>query len=182
MARRGPATVSAAAIGLALLLPAVPAAAHGDLHGTDPEPGSTLTKPPRSVSVTLTEAAGPGSTLKVSDGCTGSAGGRVELDGSRLVVKVPDGHPGDWVMRYRAVSRVDGHVTRGSVHFTVRGKRDCPGPDREEVETEIGGGEDTRVANPNPPDVGGGFPVVPVAIGSGVLVALAFLLRRVTAR
>ena len=174
--------VSAAGVlAAALILTAGPAAAHGDLHGTDPEPGSTLSKPPRSVSVTLTEPPGPGSTLKVSDGCSPDAGGPVELAGSRLVAGIPNGNPGDWVMRYRAVSSVDGHVTRGSVHFTVKGKTDCAKPTDEDDDTQIGGGEDTRVANPDPPDAGGGFPVVPVVIGSVVLVGLALVLRRATA-
>ena len=169
-------------VGLCLLVVAGPASAHGDLHGTDPEPGSTLGKAPRSVSVTLTEAPGPGSILKVSDGCSDDAGEKVSLEGSKLVAQVPDGQPGDWVLRYRAVSSVDGHVTRGSVHFVVRGKKDCSEPDPEETDTQIGGGTDTRVANPDPPGDGSGFPVVPVAIGSAVLVGLALVLRRASAR
>lgn len=157
------------------------ATAHGDLHGTDPDPGATLRKAPGTVSVTLTEAPGPGSTLKVADGCTKDAGEEPSIKGSELVSRVPAGQPGDWVLRYRAVSSVDGHVTNGSIHFTVRGRKDCS-ERAPEGTVELGGGEDTQVANPDPPDEGGGFPIVSMAIGTIVLVGLAMVLRRASAR
>jgi methionine-rich copper-binding protein CopC len=154
---------------------------HGDYSSSDPPEGERVKKVPGRVSLTLTEPPGAGSTLKVVDGCRRNVAQTVSRSGSDLEARVANGEPGHWMMKYRAVSSVDGHLTRGAVHFSVAGKRDCsrepsdPSPD-----DQIDGGADTRVANEDPPDEGG-FPIVGLAIGTVVLVGLALMIRRSTA-
>ena len=166
-------------IGAVLALSAGPAGAHGELQGTDPAKGASLGSVPDDVSLTLTEAPGPGSTLEVTDGCERAVAGRVSRDGSDLQASVKGGEPGRWSMTYRAVSSVDGHVTKGKVRFKVTGERDCSEPQSAETDVEIGGGEDTQVANEDRSE-GGGFPLIQLALGTVVLVGIALLLRAST--
>ena len=167
------------AVGALFALSAGPAGAHGDLQGTDPVGGASLGSAPNDVSLTLTEAPGPGSTLEIADGCKRAVAGRVSRDGSDLQARVKQGEPGRWSMTYRAVSSVDGHVTKGTVRFKVTGTKDCSESEPAETDVEIGGGEDTQVANEDQSD-GSGFPVIQLAVGTVVLVGIALLLRAST--
>ena len=155
-----------------------PASAHGDLRGSNPEDGAAVGSVPGSISVTLTEAPGPGSVLKASDGCGRKVRGSVKTQGSDLVLSVASGQPGKWKASYRAISSVDGHLTKGELAFSVKGKKDCTPGGNDEDDTKVAGGKDTRVDDPNPDEDGGGFPVVPFAIGTAVVIVLALVVRR----
>ena len=163
-----------------LLILSIPghAWAHGDLRGTDPEDGSRLQKPPRTVALTLTEAPARGSVLTVKDGCRRKAPGEVFIDGNDLAYSVSGGEPGAWRATYRAISAEDGHLTQGGISFTVAGKKDCSKEPDDSPTDQIGGGAETRVNAPDQGDEGSSFPIVPFAIGTLVVVAAAFLLRR----
>lgn len=122
----------------------------------------------------LTEPPGPGSTMTVVDGCKRNVATRVKRSGSALVAVVKKAEPGRWHARFRGVSSVDGHTTRGGVRFVVRGKRDCTN----EPETQVGGGARTQIEAEAPE--GEGFPIVPIAVGSLILVGGALVLRRLS--
>jgi methionine-rich copper-binding protein CopC len=156
------------------------ASAHGVMRSSDPAAGSSVGRVPRNLMITLTEAAGPGTTLRVNDGCDRNVAEQVRREGEVLDVGIGEAEPGRWKVRFRVVSAVDGHATRGGFAFRVRGKAECSHDEKSDDngDTQIGGGEDTQIT-PDPGDEGG-FPVVPFAIGSVVIVGLALLLRRLS--
>lgn len=152
-----------------------PAWGHGDLQGSDPEDGSRLKRPPRAITLTLTEAPARGSVMTVRDGCGRKVPGKVFVKEADLGYSVSGGDPGSWHASYRAISAEDGHLTQGGISFTVAGKKECskePSP-----ADQIGGGADTRVSAP-PGDDESSFPIVPFAIGTVVVVGASLLLRR----
>lgn len=162
----------------ALLCLASAAQAHGDLQSSDPAAGAEVQKTPRSISLTLTEPPGPGTTVRVVDGCRRNVAAAVKRSGSVVDVELADPQPGKWTVRYRSVSSVDGHAVKGSYRFAVKGQRgSCTR--KSSVEDEVAGGEDTRIEPEDVEDTGS-FPVIPFAIGSVVVIALAFILRRAT--
>ena len=161
----------------ALLLAPVAARAHGDLESSKPPGGSTVGRVPGRVVLRLTEPPGPGSTMTVVDGCKRNVATRVVRSGSALIASVKKAEPGRWHARFRGVSSVDGHTTRGGVRFAVGGKRDCS--KKTEDRLEIGGGDDTQI-EAEAPDDQGGLPIVPIAVGSLILVGIALVLRRLS--
>ena len=156
-----------------VLLPVAPAAGHGEIQGTNPKQGSRVAEVPRRLAVTLTEAPGPGSQIRAVDGCKRKVRGTVAQEGNDLVLAVTGGEPGRWTVSYRAISSVDGHLTKDRFAFAVAGRKDCS-----EDDTEIGGGKDTRVASPDGGDDGSSFPLVPFGIATVVVIVLALVLRR----
>lgn len=161
---------------VALLALAGPAHAHGDLQATDPGLDAKVAKAPDSVAITFTEAPTAQAVLKVRDGCKRDVTQGIEVTDATATVRVALGQPGRWEVSYRVISALDGHETKGSYGFTVAGRRDCT-PDKP---TPGPGAEETLAA---PTDdagepSGSGAPVVPIAIGAVVLIALAFLVRR----
>ena len=165
-------------VALLLGLPAVAAWAHGDIESAHPAQGSKMAQPPREVSVHLAEPPAQGSTLVVTDGCKEEVGGEPQIDGEMFTVPIDEGRPGRWNVKVRSISSVDGHLVRESFSFTVRGKKDCsseksPGEDDDpDDEVELG--------DPQPPleNDETSFPIVPFALGTVVLIALAIALRR----
>lgn len=167
---------------LVLALPVSPAAAHGDLQGTFPEKGSKLNRPPVHLIINFTEPPSKQSVVSVEDGCSDEVVDEVEFQGNAGHVYLSGGEAGKWKVSYEVVSAVDGHKTDGSYSLTVTGKPDCS-PDKG------GDGGDKEKTGPGPQvgaddDPGGSlgdessFPVVPVALGSAGLVALALVARR----
>jgi len=107
---------------LAVTAPA--AGAHALLRGSDPPAGTSLERPPRAVRLTFTEAPDPAlSSVQVLDmgGRAVQAGRAVLVPGRPLEFQAPVGELGDgtYTVSWRVVSRVDGHVTRGSFAFGV---------------------------------------------------------------
>lgn len=157
---------------------ALPAWGHGELQGTDPEADSVVKKAPRAVSITLTEAPGPGTQARVADGCNRNIVTDLSRSGETVKLALRKGRPGTWDVRYRAVSAVDGHTSMGTFSFKVTGPKDCSRD--KEPKAQIDGGDDTIIQADD--EQGGGFPIVPFALGSLVIVGLALVLRRAQTR
>lgn len=99
------------------------------------------------------------------DGCNRLVPVAVSVVRSRIVLALEGGEPGDWTVRYRAVSSVDGHQTGGRFQFTVEGPRSCGDP---EPEDEIAAQDNPGIIeNPDPP--GGGPSAWPWFLVAGAL-------------
>jgi methionine-rich copper-binding protein CopC len=174
----------AATLAVVMLWPAA-ALGHGDTATTDPEDGATLKRAPKSVSVTLTEAPAEGAEFVVTDGCGRKVSGDPTIDGDVLSAATSGGESGKWKARFRVVSAVDGHLTKDEFRFTVAGKKDCSKDEPKPSNNDRGnnGGEgnsnnsDPTSANDTGDEEGSSFPVVPVAAGTGLLVAVALFIR-----
>ena len=156
----------------------LPAWGHGEFESSTPAADSTVKKAPRVISVTLSEAPGPGTTIRVIDGCKKNVVTNVRTSGEVAKAALREGQPGNWQVRFRAVSAVDGHTTGDEFDFKVKGRPNCS-PKKTQRTPEVAGGEGTRIKNPNPPDESG-FPIVPFAIGSVALVVVALMIRKST--
>lgn len=110
---------------LACLLAAVmasPAAAHAVLQASSPTHGAVLDTPPSEVVLTFTEPVHPqASSAQVVDasGHVVSEGFEVTSDGRTVKVKVGRLARGTYTVRWRVLSRLDGHVTEGLASFGV---------------------------------------------------------------
>src|SRR6266508_5594405 len=107
-----------------LVVTAAGAGAHALVRGSDPPAGASLERPPRMVLLAFTEAPDPTlSSIQVLDtsGRAGQAGRATAVPGRPLQLKAPLGElaEGTYTVSWRAVSRVDGHVTRGAFGFGV---------------------------------------------------------------
>ncbi|HET7481429.1 MAG TPA: copper resistance CopC family protein [Actinomycetota bacterium] len=152
------------------------AMAHSELESTDPADNAHLQKVPPRIALEMSEEPGQGSFIKATDGCGDSVPGETSEDGATLSFAPSGGSTGKWSVRYKAISAEDGHVTHGTLSFTVAGKPDCSkdggGDD------QIAGGKGTRVTND---DDGSSFPIVPVIIGAAIVIVAAVILRRSSA-
>ncbi len=163
---------------LALAALAGPAAAHGDIQGTDPEELATVRRAPQSVAITFTEAPTAQAILNVRDGCRRDVTQGIEVVDATATARVAVGQPGRWRVSYRVVSALDGHESKGFYTFTVAGRKDCT-PD-DPAATDAPGEADGRgAATPEREDVTGSSPpVVPIAFGALAVIVLAFIVRR----
>jgi methionine-rich copper-binding protein CopC len=153
---------------LFLLLFVVPAAAHGELEGSDPEEGATLQAPPPEVTIELTETPTNADELEVLDGCGRNVIEKAKVVDKNLVASLQEAQPGAWLARWRVQSDEDGHVTEGSISFRVQGKPDCSAgtkPQAEEPSTD-----DSSSVSPTL--------ILSIVVGTGVLIGIAFLVRR----
>lgn len=175
-----PRTPFVALVVLAVSAGMAPAAAHGEIQGSDPAPRSTVRRAPRSVAITFTEAPTAQAVLRVTDGCRRDVGQGVDVSDATATVRVATGQPGRWQVSYRVISSLDGHETQGRYAFTVAGRRDCTPDDRS---TDDPGDEPTGAApgDDERPD-GSGAPVIPIALGAVGLIAVAFVVRRAGSR
>jgi copper resistance protein C len=150
------------------------ALAHGEIEKTVPEADARLESPPDEVTITLTEAPSQGAVLRVLDGCKENLVDQALIAERNLHSPLQGGQPGKWTVSYRAVSAEDGHLTKGRYTFRVAGQKDCSSGDDDG--TEIGPGTSPILPDDDPDD-GGGFPVVPVAIGGALVVIAAVAIR-----
>jgi methionine-rich copper-binding protein CopC len=177
-------------IAVALLgLSASAAFAHGETVKTDPEKNASLDAAPPVVTVDLTEPPTDGSLFEVTDGCGRNVAAHVIAEGNKLIAHLEAGQPGKWKAAYRIVSAADGHPSDGSWSFTVEGAADCndevgsttntPAPTESATEPKD---EAERVAGtPASGSDDGGFPVIPVVVGTvAVLGAAAFVRAKTT--
>ncbi len=156
--------------------------AHGDLLQARPAADSTVRKTPEHVALHLAEEPAERSIVTVTDGCARDVTGDIYVADQTLHALVKNkSQPGDWQVTYRVVSAEDGHLTKGGYQFRVKGTPDC---DADATGNEAG--EEDEVAQGDVPlddaPAGGGFPLVPALIGGGIVVALAFAVRVVSAR
>jgi copper transport protein len=115
--------VVAAVAAVVLAVPA-PARAHALLSSSTPADGTQLDEPPDEVTVTLTEPPEPSlSFIRVLEQGGGEVQqGSVEAvpgDPLALRVAVPPLEEGVYTVTWRALSRVDGHLTGGAFAFGV---------------------------------------------------------------
>jgi methionine-rich copper-binding protein CopC len=151
------------------------AGGHGGLQTSDPTDGARLSKAPRRVTMTFSEAPTRDSVVKVLDGCKRDVVASTSVAGDGLVAALARAQPGKWTASYRVISAEDGHLTRGKLRFTVEGTKDCNPAEDGRPSDEGGGGGAV------PGDDGETFPVVPVAVGAAGLVLIGLLVRRVSA-
>jgi copper transport protein len=118
------AALAAILAGLWLVTTGPAAGAHAMLRGSDPAAGASLDLAPGRVTLTFTEA--PEEALSVvhvldTSGREVSAGPAVPVAGSQLQLRagLRALGAGTYTVTWRAVSRVDGHVSRGAFAFGV---------------------------------------------------------------
>ncbi|KXK60933.1 copper resistance protein CopC [Micromonospora rosaria] len=112
--------VLGAVLGVTLLLPASPAAAHNSFTGSNPRDGARVAKAPESVELRFL-AKLPENTMKIT--ITGpdeasAVGGKPEFAGSRVRVPFTPGPAGEYTVAYELPS-ADGHLMKGKVTFTL---------------------------------------------------------------
>lgn len=159
------------------VLSAAPAGAHGDITSSRPEAGARLRKPPRVVRLVLAEPPAQGSDLTVIDACGEEVSGEPAIDGDNLSVSIEGGSRGRWRVRLRSISSVDGHAISDRFAFRVAGKRDCSPAGEEEDPGDAGDEIETSSRLPIENDEDSGFPVIPFALGTLVIVGAAVALR-----
>ena len=124
---QAPAPRWALATALAALLACLglmPVAAHANLVRAIPAAGSTVDTPPQVVAAEFSERIEPGfSRIDVLDASGASVtDGSSQVDPSNrsaMLVRVPPLSDGTYVVIWRTLSVVDGHVIRGSYAFSV---------------------------------------------------------------
>lgn len=158
------------------VLSALPAWGHGDLQSTTPSDGQRVKKPPRQVTIELTEIPTENALeANVRDGCNDPLPVAVSVVRSRIVLALEGGEPGEWVVRYRAVSSVDEHQTRGQFQFTVEGAQGCETP---EPEDDIAAEDPPGIIqNPDPPGEGSFSLLWFVLAGALVLAGITFVVQ-----
>jgi copper transport protein len=165
--------VALLAIGCTLAL-ALPAHAHALVRSSDPPNGAELGRPPARVVITFTELPDPKLSFihvlnaggqEVTSGSSGPVPGNPLQLQAPLKASLPSGV---YTITWRTVSRVDGHVTGGSLSFGVG------------VTPPSGGGTTTSTpSTPSPPplSVAGrwmfywGLAVLVGAVGVGLFVS-----------
>ena len=160
------ASIVSSAVILALLMTAGAAFAHSELKKGEPEEGVRLENPPRHAYLTFTEAPAADSAFQVLDGCGRNVVTKLERFDVTLHAKLRVGQPGAWQVRYDVISDEDGHESKESYAFTVKGKKDCS--------ADEGPGGD---ASGTLPGEESDFPIVPIAIGTLVIIAGAIAIR-----
>jgi copper resistance protein C len=173
-------------LALALAFPAA-AYGHGTLESAIPPPDSTLGKPVNHLILNFTEPPTKDAVFKVVDGCGDDLIDQTAVqERTGHVFLVKGGEPGKWKVSYKVVSSVDGHVAKGSYSLKVKGKADCGDGDKPAGngggggtgDNAGGGGDQAAPTDDSQEEDGSSFPIVPVAIGTVALVALAFIARR----
>ncbi|MEV1146764.1 copper resistance protein CopC, partial [Micromonospora sp. NPDC049799] len=119
MARTWP-VVFGVALGVSLLVPASPAAAHNSLTGSDPRDGARLASAPARIELRFLASLDPASTKVTVTGPDNvpAAGGDVRFAGSRATVAFRPGKAGLYIVGYQVASN-DGHPVTGEVRFTL---------------------------------------------------------------
>jgi copper resistance protein C len=97
--------------------------AHAIVVRAKPQDGETVTSPPSKVELWYDA---PISSAMAALSVTDPAGQRVDkhdaaIDGAHVATSVEATSPGEYTVRYRAIS-ADGHIVSGALHFTVKGQ------------------------------------------------------------
>ena len=172
-----------------LLLFPSSALAHGERVTTRPEEGATQKKAPDHVMVSLTEAPSDRNSVSVLDGCQRDIVDEVYTQGKTLHVLLDKGQPGEWLVDYKVISKEDGHKTADAFVFSVAGEADCSATQDPETPEEKDVTDPDETAAPDTGPDGSSstsdetsLPIVPIAIGVVVLLALAFGARVASAK
>lgn len=137
---------------------------HAALQGSDPEHGARLDETPPSAIVTYAEPPTTASVFHVFDGCSSDVASDVTVLNDTIEATIDEGQPGRWRVEWRVISAVDGHLTTDGVSFRVSGEPDC-------TDVAVDDSADDE------PGSQGGLPLVPLAIATVVVVALATVVR-----
>lgn len=116
---------------------ATPAFGHAAYRESDPSRDETVAVAPRQVSAEFTEPLTSDSSLQVVDPCGRRVEGNSDVDGERVAVAVSGDAAGTYRVRFRLISTVDGHPTRGGFAFTAQRGVACP-----EAAADSGGSAD----------------------------------------
>ncbi|MET8832954.1 copper resistance CopC family protein [Micromonospora sp. NPDC004540] len=125
---RGWLVVLGVAAGVSVLLPAVPAAAHNSLTGSDPKNGARVATAPKRVELRFLASPAPATTKITITGPDNvpAAGGAPTFAGNRVSVPFTPGAAGLYIVAYR-VGSADGHPVTGEIRFTLtRGTAAAP--------------------------------------------------------
>lgn len=132
------------------------------------------------MSIQFTEAPTADNRFEVIDGCGDDVLAQVGGEGTNAELAVSGGRPGKWRVTYNVISSEDGHNSRGAFGFTVAGKRDCSDPEPAATDSPEIGSPPPPIAHDDADPAS--FPVLPVLIGGGAIVALAAAVRIFSAR
>jgi methionine-rich copper-binding protein CopC len=112
--------VMGVALGVSLLVPATPAAAHNSLTGSDPANGARLATAPTTIQLRFLAKPDPNTTQITVTGPDNvpAAGGKPSFAGSRVSVPFRPGAAGLYLVGYQVPSS-DGHTIKGEVRFTL---------------------------------------------------------------
>ncbi|MFF2032170.1 copper resistance protein CopC [Arthrobacter sp. NPDC058192] len=159
-----------------------PASAHDTAESTSPSSGATLAAPPEKVSVTFNHnPLALGSQIVVSSAAGSNwADGPVEIVDNVASQKLKAGAPaGQYTVQWRVASS-DGHPIEGSFTFTAAAA--APGATAAAAVPTLGTPQPGTTQAPTPaPDASQPFPwsvMGFVAVGIGILVALALMAKR----
>nr|WP_258544883.1 copper resistance CopC family protein [Micromonospora provocatoris] len=102
------------------LLPAVPAAAHNSLTGSDPRDGARLAAAPERIELRFLATPKEATTEVTVTGPDNVAatGGAPAFAGKRVTVPFRPGAAGLYIVTYRLASD-DGHPVKGEIRFTL---------------------------------------------------------------
>jgi methionine-rich copper-binding protein CopC len=100
---------------------ATTAGAHAHLKSSTPAEGSTVSGSPTQVVLGFSESARL-ATLTLTRGTDTLKVGSLPQQAQQVTVALPRLSPGAWTLGWRAIGD-DGHVTAGTVHFTVAANR-----------------------------------------------------------
>lgn len=141
-------------VALMLLSSAPSAMAHAAYKSSDPPSGGRVSSPPGRVTAEFTEPLAEGSYLQVIDPCGEQVdNGDVSISGFTMSVTMSGGASGEYVVRFKAFSQLDPHVTTGDFSFTASSGEPCaaaaagPAPGSNEPGTSGEGGETTQEAS-----------------------------------
>jgi copper transport protein len=110
----------------AVVVGAAPASGHAAYRESDPARGATVAEAPQQVSAEFTEPLTTDSALQVVDPCGRRVDGNTEVNGERATVAMSGDVAGSYQVRFRLISTVDGHPTRGGFTFTAQRGAACP--------------------------------------------------------
>ncbi|MFC8847152.1 MULTISPECIES: copper resistance protein CopC [unclassified Micromonospora] len=108
------------ALGVSLVLPASPAAAHNSLSGSNPANGARIATAPERIELRFLAKPNPGTTKITVTGPDNVAalGGEPTFSGSRVRIPFAPGAAGLYIVGYQLAS-ADGHPIKGEVRFTL---------------------------------------------------------------
>ncbi|MEU5790910.1 copper resistance CopC family protein [Micromonospora purpureochromogenes] len=184
------------ALGVSLLLPATPAAAHNSLTGSDPADGARVAAAPARIELRFLSRVDPATTkiTVVGPDNVPAAGAAPRFVGSRVAVPFKPGKAGLYIVGYQ-LSSSDGHPVKGEVRFTLTtgtpadpaspSPSPSPAAPSPSVGTALPSAGAATTAGPAVPaaDSDDGTPVWPWLVVAGLVVAglgAALLRRRAT--
>jgi copper resistance protein C len=108
------------ALGVSLLMPMSPAAAHNQLTGSSPRDGARVAEPPEHVELRFLARVDEDTTKITITGPDNvdALGGQPRFSGNRVSLPFTPGAAGLYVVSYRLVA-ADGHPITGEMRFTL---------------------------------------------------------------